>query len=62
MGPANDHELEIARSVDRIDMEGRLNPTVLGEIVTALGFILSQSDCDFLVQYVRWRMANPIVR
>lgn len=61
MGPSNDHELEIARNVDKIGIEGRLDPTVIDKVIAALGFIPSQADNEFLVGYLRWRMANPIV-
>jgi hypothetical protein len=60
MGPSNDHELAIARIVDRISMEGRLNPSIIPEIAAALDFMMSRADSEFLVRYIQWRMANPI--
>ena len=60
VGPANGHELAIARIVDRIDMEGTLAPSAIDEIIAALTFIPSEADSDFLVHFIRWRMANPI--
>ena len=62
MGPTNNHELEIARIVDRIDIENRLDPGVVDEIIATLAFALSEADNDFLVRYVRWRMDHPIVK
>ena len=60
MGPSNDHELAIARIVDRISTEGRLYPSVVAEIAAVLDFMMSRSDSEFLVRYIQWRMANPI--
>jgi len=60
VGPSNDHELEIARVVDQIDIDGRLDPSVVDEIIAALDFIPTETDNGFLVHYVRWRMENPI--
>ena len=62
VGPFTDHELAIARIVDRINMEGRLDPSVVDEIIAALGFIPSGAENDFLVRYVQWRTANRIVK
>lgn len=62
MGPSNGHELAIVRIVDRIDTEGRLDPSVIDEIITFLEFIPSPADSDFLVHYIQWRMANPIAK
>jgi hypothetical protein len=60
MGPSNDNELTIARIVDRIDIDGRLDPGVMDEIIVGLRFVPSEADCDFLERYIQWRMANPI--
>ena len=62
VGPSSDHELEIARIVDQIDLDGRLNPSAIDEIIAALTFIPSEAENDFLVNYIRWRMATPIVK
>ena len=59
MAPSNDHERTIAAIVDRISIEGRLDPTVVSEIAGTLGFMMSRSDTEFLVNHVRWRMDNP---
>jgi len=61
MGPSSDHELEIARIVDQIDLDGRLDASVLDEIIATLKFIPSPAENDFLVDYIRWRMDHPIV-
>jgi len=62
VGPSNDHELAIARILDQIDIEGRLDPTVIDEIIAALEFVPSQADNQFLVGYLLWRMASPIAK
>ena len=58
--PLNDHELAITRTVDRMTTDGSLYRTPIPKIVAALDFTMHRSDNEFLVGYVRWRMANPI--
>jgi len=60
MAPSNEHELAIARVVDQISMEGRLDSSVIPEVVAALDFTMSRADSEFMVRYLQWRMANPI--
>ncbi|HYV63128.1 MAG TPA: hypothetical protein VE958_10665 [Bryobacteraceae bacterium] len=60
MEPSNEHELAIARVVDQISMEGRLDSSVIPEVVAALDFTMSRADSEFMVRYLQWRMANPI--
>jgi hypothetical protein len=60
MGPSNDHELEIAREVDKYALHEELDPDVLPEILAFLDFKMSSTDRDFLNRYIEWRMANPI--
>jgi hypothetical protein len=60
MEPSNDHERAIARAVDRISKEGNLRPTSIPEVTATLKFMMTRSDSEFLVSYVRWRMDNPI--
>ena len=62
MGPSNDHELAIARIVDRIDMEGRLELSSIQEVVNVLDFLMIGSDSEFLGNYVQWRMDHPIAK
>jgi hypothetical protein len=62
MSPSNDHELAIARIVDRISIEGRLYPTAIEDVIAVLDFTMSRSDSEFLVSYIRWRMDNPIAK
>lgn len=62
MGPTNDHELAIARIVDKLDMDGKLSPSAIENVISVLDFTLSRSDSEFLVRYIRWRMDNPIWR
>ena len=61
-GHFSDHEMEIVRIVNRIDIEGRLDTDALDEIVGKLSFILSEAEGDFLVDYLRWRMEHPLVK
>jgi hypothetical protein len=58
--PLNDHELAIARTVDRITVEGSLYRTSIPEVAATLDVMVHKSDSDFLVNYIRWRMDNPI--
>ena len=61
MSPSNDHERELARIVDVIAREGRLIlSTVYAEVLDAVSFELTSKDNEFLMNYVKWRIANPI--
>jgi len=60
MGPTNDHELAIARIVDKLSIDGKLFPTSIEDVTTVVTFTMSKSDNEFLVKYMLWRMANPI--
>jgi hypothetical protein len=60
MGPTNDHELAIARIVDKLSIEGKLFPTSIEEVTAVVTFTMSKSDNEFLVKYMLWRMENPI--
>ena len=62
MEPTNDHELEIARIIDKLSAEDRIDPDWVAEVVTSLSFLVSRSDCQFLTNYSRWRTDNPIVK
>jgi hypothetical protein len=62
MGPSNDHELEIAREVDKVSLREKLNPEAVPEILAFLDFKLSSTDEQFLERYIRWRMDNPIAK
>jgi len=62
MGPSNDHELAITIAADKISVEGRLTPSSITEIVACLHFTMSRSDSEFLVNYIHWRMDNPIAK
>jgi hypothetical protein len=59
-GPGNDHELEIARGVDRACMDGTLGPEGVPDILALLDFVMSESDSRFLVRYLEWRIQHPI--
>jgi len=58
--PLNDHESAIARTVDQIAIEGSLHRTPIPKLAAGLDFVMHISDSEFLVNYVRWRMTNPI--
>ena len=60
MEPSNDHERAIKVAVDAIATEGRLSLIFsIQEVATYLQFIMSGSDAEFLVQYIRWQMDKP---
>lgn len=60
MGPSNDHELAIAREVDRLDLEDRLKADAAPAILALLDFRVCSTDYEFLKHYILWRMDNPI--
>ena len=63
MRPSNERELAIARTVDKIAIEGTLALTAVGDIIAALGFpVIHRSDSAYLERYIHWRMENPIVK
>ena len=62
MGPTNDHELQIAREVDKHSLRDDLSLDVIPEILAFLDFRLSNTDAAFLDQYVQWRIENPAVK
>jgi hypothetical protein len=59
MAPSNDHELAIARIVDKLDIDGSLSTRAIEDVIRALDFAMSKADGGFLVSYIRWRMENP---
>lgn len=59
--PLNDHELVIAQTVDRIADDGTLHLTSIPKVAATLEFMMSRSDSEFLVRYIRWRMDHPIL-
>jgi len=60
MEPSNDHERAIKVAVDTIAAEGRLSLiSSFPEVAASLQFMMSRSDSEFLVQYMRWRMDKP---
>jgi hypothetical protein len=62
VGPSNDHELEIAREVDKMSERDYLGPDVVPEILAFLDLKVSNTDYEFLERYMQWRMANPIAK
>jgi len=62
MGPSNEHELEIAREVDKHSEHNDLSPHTAPEIMAFLDFRMTNSDAEFLRRYIQWRMEHPIVK
>jgi hypothetical protein len=62
MGPSNDHELAIKIAIDKISREGRLSLSSIPEVAASLHFMMSQSDSEFLVKYLRWSIEHPIAK
>ena len=62
MGPSNDRERAIAKVVDQIAIEGRLKLISIQEATNVVGFTLTDSENTFLLRYIQWRMANPILK
>jgi len=60
--PTNDHERAIARIVNDLAAEGILSPTSIEDVIAHLRFAMTKSDSKFLVNYIRWRMDNPIAK
>ena len=62
MKRSNGHERAIKIAVDTIAAEGRLSLiSSIPEIASSLQFIMSRSDSEFLVQYMRWRSRTAIL-
>jgi hypothetical protein len=61
-GADQHHELTIARIVDQIYTEGRLDLSSIQEGVRVVDFMMTGFDGEFLVNHVCWRMDNPIVK
>ena len=59
-GPSNDRELDLARQVDRLSIDGQLTEIGAAEILRLLSFRMSSTDSEFFARYVAWRIANPI--
>ena len=62
MGPSNDHELAIKIAIDAISGDGGFSLSSIPEVAASLHFMLSRSDSEFLVKYIRWRIDNPIAK
>jgi hypothetical protein len=60
MKPSNDHELAIAKAVDALALEGKLDHSAIEKITRSLDFLMSRTDSRFLVGYVQWRRDHPI--
>jgi len=60
MQPADEYESVIARIVDGFAGGARLDPSVIDQIIARIDFAMTQSQGNFLIDYIRWRMENPI--
>jgi hypothetical protein len=60
--PSDDHELEIAREVDRLARRNQLFSDAVPELRALLDFKISSTDYDFLKRYIYWRIENPVVK
>jgi hypothetical protein len=56
VGPSNDHELAIARAIDRLDLQDKLKADAVPAILALLDFRVSGADWEFLKRYILWRM------
>ena len=59
MGPSNDHELEIAREVDKHSARNDLGLDMVPGILAFLDLKVSSTDYEFLKRYMQWRIDNP---
>jgi hypothetical protein len=61
MDPSNKHEQIIARAVDEKCLEdgGDRYHLIVRDVAMLVDFLMSASDTQFLVEYVRWRNAQP---
>jgi hypothetical protein len=62
MEPTNDHERAIAQAVNEkfLEDQATANHSIVRDIAMSVDFIMSPSDCQFLVRYVQWRLTHPI--
>jgi len=62
MKMSNDRERAIKVAVDTIAAQGRLSLiSSIPEVAASLQFMMTRSDSDFLVQYMRWRSRTAIL-
>ena len=57
--PCNDHELEIARSIDQLAAKGPLGSDAICRALESLDFMVCHEDCRFLACYVHFARMNP---
>jgi hypothetical protein len=60
MEPSSEHEREIARRIDALASKDRLTSPAIAEIVIAIPFPMSESETQFLIDYLIWREDHPI--
>ena len=63
MEPSNAHEKKMAQMVEArvAEAAGRLDFSVIRDVIERLDFVMSRSDSQFLVRYVQWRRDHPSV-
>jgi hypothetical protein len=56
MKPSNDHEQEIARIVDRMNVSdnGKVDLLAIPDIIRAISFSMTRDDSHFLIRYINW--------
>jgi hypothetical protein len=61
MRPKNDHELAIAKAIDinLLDDPNSAFEIIVPVIAGSMGFLLSRSDTQFLLDYAKWRKIYP---
>ena len=61
MDTSNKHEQIIARAVDEKYLKdgGDRYHLIVRDVAMSVDFLMSASDTQFLVEYVRWRDAHP---
>ena len=61
--PATDHERTMAQAVDEkfLGNPGNRQPTIRDylDISASIDFVMSASESQFLVDYLRWRLTHP---
>jgi hypothetical protein len=62
MGPSNDHELEIAREVDKHSARNDLGLDVVPELLAFLDLKVSSTDYESLKRYMKWRIDDRIAQ
>ena len=58
--PTNDHERAIAEAIDsRLGLNSP-HESIVAEVAVSVPFDMSIADTQFLLNYVHWRLAQPV--